>query len=238
MRNEQKPEVISIGFDGPNRAGKGTQIELLSRALDQKGIPYVCVRGDGSRPAEGSHLGDPVSEWWTEMNKKLKEEGKRENWNESSRRLARELVVFRDRVLPRMFADSQVAFLIVDRSLISRTMVPRQLGETDISSKLYQAFTGQKGRKISPELVCPDVIFNLVASENVLFSRIDPSDSKGTFRRKIISETSEMYKNAIADLPLELRERVVEINAHQDPQEIHKLIKDYVESRLTKIRAQ
>jgi len=31
----EKPKVISIGFEGPNRSGKGTQIELFSNQLEK-----------------------------------------------------------------------------------------------------------------------------------------------------------------------------------------------------------
>lgn len=93
----EKPNIISVGFEGPHRSGKGTQIELLSRTLEEKGIPFLVIRGDGSRPNEGIHLGDPVSEWWSFALPELKKENPNlEDWNKSSYHLARELLVFRD----------------------------------------------------------------------------------------------------------------------------------------------
>jgi thymidylate kinase len=123
----EKPRIISIGFEGPNRVGKGTQIELLSSQLDKMEIPYLVVRGDGSRTNEGNQAGDPVSEWWSKTLPLLKkpENKDTELWNESSTRLARELIVFRDRILPNIaqLNNKPLAVLLVDRTLLSRTMV-------------------------------------------------------------------------------------------------------------------
>ena len=42
-----KVEIISIGFDGPNRVGKGTQGALMRRYLAEHNIPALIIRGDG-----------------------------------------------------------------------------------------------------------------------------------------------------------------------------------------------
>lgn len=55
----EKPKIFSLGFEGAHRSGKGTQIELLSRSLEDKRIPFLIVRGDGSRPNKGGAFRRP-----------------------------------------------------------------------------------------------------------------------------------------------------------------------------------
>src|SRR5512136_3014603 len=119
-------EIISIGFEGPNRVGKGTQCALLRDWLAERAIPSLIVRGDGSRTGSGERSEDPPSPWWQAVNRRL--HGlpvNYEEWNLAAYRLARELVVWRDRVLPRLVkAQGQhMGVLLVDRSLLSRTMI-------------------------------------------------------------------------------------------------------------------
>ena len=52
--------IISIGFEGPNRVGKGTQISFLAQYLSFHEVPFLIIRGDGSRPMSGL-AGDPFS---------------------------------------------------------------------------------------------------------------------------------------------------------------------------------
>jgi thymidylate kinase len=146
-----------------------------------------------------------------------------QDWDISSYRLARELVFFRDRILPEMAmaSGSSIACLLVDRSVLSRTMVPRELGLEPVEDHLYpdEAKTGHSA--VDTEKVCPDIIFNLIASKEVLLSRLDPNDPKYEFRRRLIIEKCDWYKNAIEFIPEPLRNRVVEIDSAKTPTEIH-----------------
>lgn len=45
--NEKR--IYSFAFDGVHRSGKGTQIELIQKILDEDGIPSISVRGEGYR---------------------------------------------------------------------------------------------------------------------------------------------------------------------------------------------
>ncbi len=230
----ERPKIFSLGFEGSHRSGKGTQIELLSKNLEYRDIPFLIVRGDGSRQNEGVHPGDPVSQWWTDFLPELtKEDARLEDWNQSSYRLARELIVFRDRVLPAICeqANSNVAVLLVDRSIISRTMIPRELNPGLSEYDLYPAdLTGNK--KITTEKVCPDIIFNLVADADILLSRLDSQDPKYIIRKKNIKNKADWYKDAEQFIPESVRGRVVEIDASAEPEHIQRAIQSILIERI------
>jgi len=216
----KESRVISVGFEGPNRAGKGTQIELLTNKLNELGIPNLTIRGDGSRPNEGGHLGDPISEWWSKTLPALRDPQNKDGelWNISSARLARELIIFRDRILPAMAEknDKPVAVLLIDRSLLSRTMVPRSQGVVDISNNLYPNDMKFKAQDVSPE-----IIFNIIVGRNDLLSRLDAEDPKYEFRKKLILEKYAWYLDAHRYLPTDLQDRVVLIDGTLTPEEVH-----------------
>jgi len=78
-------EIISIGFDGPNRVGKGTQCVLMQRCLAAHNIPALIIRGDGSRTGTGDGPGNPESAWWRAVNQWLHHpETSGKYWNVSS----------------------------------------------------------------------------------------------------------------------------------------------------------
>lgn len=231
----EKPKIISIGFEGPNRAGKGTQIELFSNQLEKMNIPYLVVRGDGSRPNQGEHKGDPISEWWSKTMPLLKNpENKDSNlWNDSSARLARELIVFRDRVLPNIAEQNNkpLAVLLVDRTLLSRTMVPRSQGEKDIPNNLYP-----KDSKIDVNKICPDLIFNIIVDKETLLSRLDENDPKYEFRKKLILEKYDWYLDAHKYIPNELQDRIIQIDGTSDPNTINDSIIDIINNKFPELR--
>jgi hypothetical protein len=234
-------EIISIGFEGPNRAGKGTQCALLRNWLTERGIPSLIVRGDGSRTGSGERPEDPPSPWWQAVNRRLHPHDHElpadyEAWNRAAYRLARELVVWRDRVLPGLVRAQgrRLGVLLVDRSLLSRTMIPRAMGATDVTGALYAERYTTKGRRISPELVCPDLIVNLTAPRRVLVSRLDPGDPKFEFRKRLIEGTCDWFGDAVAYIPRHLRSRVVKVDASEEADRVFRrvlsLVQIYFES--------
>lgn len=231
----EKPKVISIGFEGSHRAGKGTQIELFSNQLEKMGIPYLVVRGDGSRPNEGKHTGDPISEWWSKTMPLLKnpENKDGELWNISSARLARELVVFKDRVLPQMAEKNNkpVAVLLVGRTLLSRTMTPRSQGEQDIANNLYS-----KDSKIDINNVCPDLIFNILVDKDTLLARLDKNDPKYEFRRNLILEKYDWYLDAHKYIPTDLQDRVIQIDGTSEPETLNNSIVEIINSKFPELK--
>jgi len=236
---EAKVEIISIGFDGPNRAGKGTQCALLRDWLAEHAIPALIVRGDGSRTGSGERPEDPPSPWWQAVNRRLYGlPVNYEEWNLAAYRLARELVVWRDRVLPRLARTQgrRLGVLLVDRSLLSRTMILRAMGAPDVAGNLYAERYRAKGRRISPGLVCPDLILNLIAPRRVLASRLDPGDPKVEFRKRLIDDTCDWFGDAVAYIPRQLRSRVVEVDASEEVEGVFRHIVSILQARFESLR--
>ncbi len=210
--------IISIGFDGPNRAGKGTQCARLHAWLTAQGVPALIIRGDGSRTGQGDSPGDPLSAWWQAANRWLRTpEASYTDWNLTSYRLARELLVWRDRTLPRQVRawGQSWGVLLIDRSLLSRTMVLRAMQLPNVAENLYPeaARPKGKGRRLTPSQVCPDVLFNLTAPREILLTRLTPNDPKYAFRKGLIEQTAPWFTDAIEFIPPPLRPRVVNLNA-------------------------
>lgn len=233
----EKPKIISIGFDGPHRAGKGTQIELFSNQLKEMDIPYLVVRGDGSRPNQGEHKGDPISEWWSKTTPLLRDPNNKDSdlWNISSARLARELIVFRDRVLPKIAEQNNkpVAVLLVDRTLLSRTVIPRSQEKKDISNNLYL-----KESKIDVNKICPDLIFNILVDKDTLLSRLEleKNDSKYEFRKKLILEKYDLYLDAHKYIPNELQDRVIQIDGSSNPITVNNSILENINNKFPELK--
>jgi thymidylate kinase len=133
-------------------------------------------------------------------------------------RLGRELVVWRDRVLPHCARaqGQKLAVLLVERSLLSRTMIPRAMRVPDVADSLYPEKARITGRKLSADLVCPDIILHLSAPKSTLLSRLDLNDAKYEFRRRLIEETHTWFEDAVDYLPPHLRARIVQIDASRD----------------------
>lgn len=226
---EDKGQILTLGFEGPNRVGKGTQCALLQAWLTRQGIPSLLVRGDGSRAGKGATPGDPPSRWWQQMDIWLhSSQATYHDWNVAAVRLARELLIWRERVLPRYIAAQGVPYvvLLVDRSLLSRAMLLRAMQPDDPSPDLYPAEAQTKGRKITSEAVCPDLIFALNAPREVLLSRLSPLDPKYAFRRRLIEETSEGFRDVVRYLPEGLQDRVVNVDAARSIEEVAETIQD------------
>lgn len=228
--SEKIPRILSVAFEGSHRAGKGTQIELLTKELESVGIPYLVVHGAGSRPNKGMNLGDPVSDWWTKTNAELKTvKGATdlEKWNQASDRLAREVIVFRERILRKIAEEkgSDCAVLLLDRSLISRAMLNDPIQESPAEEcKTADISTAPAGAPKTIKMMVPDLIFNLVADIPVLLSRLDKTDPKYEFRKKNIEEKSPYYFKGKALLPVSIRDRVIQVDASSSPEQIHQEI--------------
>jgi thymidylate kinase len=234
--------IYTIGYEGANRTGKGTQIDLMSELLTNNSLPHIVIRGDGSRQGIGMSPGDPFSEQWKKVNGYLRNpETDRNVWNTTSYRLARELIVWRDRILPQVIQQSgaESGFLLVDRSILSRTLVPREI-KKDMAPdaiELYspdmreEGMVDKKGRTLSVHDVVPDILFELVAPKDKLLARFDDSDPKNVWRKWLVENRYDWYLNAAQYIPTEYTERVVRINADKAPEEVFADIITHINSK-------
>lgn len=238
--SEKFPKITTIGFEGPNRVGKSTQSELLKARLESQGIPVVIVRGDGSRSGLGKTEGDPESEVWQEIDGDLRTPGSDlEEWNKSSYRTARELLVWRDRVLPNIAKEAGVndAVLLIDRTLLARTLVPREMGTPerlyDEDMRAVNPVSGErKGNVITAEDVAPDIIVQFVAPKETLLARLeDGEDEKSQLRRRLLEERYDWYLDAHNYLPSELADLVVRIDATEDPDTVFQKVANVLKER-------
>lgn len=179
-----------IAFDGLNRCGKGTQAELLQSRLREINIFSVIVRGDGSREGLGKSQGDPENRWWSSFKQQIRgTEGTKQwfvHWNEAACILARELIQWKNIILPKILREAQYTdgVLLIDRSLISRIMVLHQANEYNGVESLYTIDGLHQG--IDWKEVLPDQLFNFCVPRQVLLSRLETNDPKYEFRKKII----------------------------------------------------
>lgn len=239
MEGERK--VFSVAFEGMHRVGKGTQIELLKKKLESLGIPTLSIRGEGFRSGKGEADHDPSSDYWQVMSEELRNGGGFEKWEEASHRLARELIVWRDRILKQKIEneDAPYGVLLVDRSLISKTIL-HKLQQTASSSEplpdseLYPEKYGKR-KKITPEMVLPDLIIEFVAPQDVLLSRLDKSDVDYEFRKNNIINNYELYTSAKESLPTKIRERIITLDASKDVQALLQEVIGAIKSRFKQI---
>ncbi len=243
MENQEK-KIVSIAFEGVHRAGKGTHIENLKSRLEELSIPYADIRGEGSRPGKGETPGDPLSEPWLKLNEALhRREGGEdvEKWDEAAYRLARELIVWRDRFLKRKTKESDAPFgaLIIDRSLLSRAALMKHRlqppPEKIFSTEDLYSDKIQNRKKITVDMILPDIIIELVAPKEVLISRLDKSDPRYEFRKRNIETMYDTYIEAKNHLSEKIRQRIVTINSSRDEKEIFADIETEIRTRFPEL---
>lgn len=227
MSVENRPLVV--GFDGLHRSGKGTQAELLARALDEQHTRSVILRGDGTREGAGQSPGDPYSKEWQERNHRLKTVDRTvEGWNQSAYILAREL---HDRIQN----AGQEEAIIVDRTLISRAAFLLHRGVTAHGATAELADLYPDHQDVAEEeafdldAIVPDVIFDLQAdSPEDLLSRLDPDDPKYEFRAQNIRGGFETAQIASQHLPASVQARVETLDAMEPLQTVHEKVTRYL----------
>ncbi len=238
MRIEGKNRIYSIAFEGMHRVGKGSQIELLKGKLTEAGIPCISIKGEGYRSGSGLSSHDPKSDFWDKLNSQLKSEANLQLWDEASQRLARELIVWRDRVLSGEIDKTLSPFgvLLIDRSLISKAILKRlQLGEPTnkvfSSEDLYPELI-RTHKKITIGMVLPDIIIELIAPKEVLLSRLDMKDPEYDFRKHNIENNYDLYMDAKQNLPPEVQERIVTIDSIGAPEEVYSKVIEVIRDRI------
>jgi thymidylate kinase len=222
-------KIISIAFEGMHRTGKGVQMELLKNKLEKIGVLFVDIRGEGSRAGNGKTEGDPNSEYWIKLNEELHSEDGINNfelWDKASYRLAREFLVWRDRVLKNKIENSLSPFgvLVVDRSLVSNASLKNfnnkpSSDQVFTDNDLYRKDI-QKTKKITPKDVLPDIIIELIAPKDVLISRLDKNDPKYEFRKNNIEEKYDTYLDTKSHLEKEILDKIVSVDSSREPEKV------------------
>lgn len=208
---EPSSGLTTIAFEGINRVGKGTQIELLKKVLNELGVNFIELRGDGTREGSGSHEGDPIDIWWQENSKKLRKGAKSEEWHIAAYKLVTEMKDWRSKAKE---LNKQVA--LIDRSILSRAsfVIDRDKPANDILliSDLYPI---QEGETLILDEILPDIIFELTAPKDTVLARLDPKDPKLEFRKRVIEESYDIFYNSKKRLSPEVQDRIVSIDASQ-----------------------
>ena len=242
MQNER---IFSVAFDGIHRAGKGTQIEILKTKLEEMGIPCISVRGEGYRSGSGDSFNNPKSNFWSEISDRIKKgDENKELWDEASYRLAREFVIWKYRVLSSEVEKTLAPFgvLLVDRSLISKSVLKSIQSESGrlpndkvLSNEEIYPSNIQKNKKITVDMVLPDIIFELVAPKEILLKRLNNHDSDYNFRKNNIENSYDIYVEAKEHLPEEIRSRIVTIDSSIEPNEISEQVLKEIKNKLPEI---
>ena len=221
-------KIPSIAFEGINRAGKGTQIELLKKELFEMNVSSIELRGDGTRDGSGSHDGDPLSPWWQQYSKKLREGGSTEEWHQAAYQLALDFISWK-----KSAEELEKDIIFLDRSLLSRAtfVIDRDRPAPEIL-EIEHLYPIQRTGKIKMEDVLPDVIFELTVPKEVLLSRLDPADPKLKFRENLIESNYDNFYNAKNRLPEMVQERIVSIDSSQPIDKVFDEILEDLNSKL------
>ncbi len=229
-------KINVIGFDGLHRCGKGTQINLLGNYLSSKGVPFLVARGDGTRRGQGIEPYDPKSSWWKDnysyfFQKEGPLEDKLQRRNLLYQRLSREAHYQLNRGLPTIMKEtnSEYAFLLMDRTFISRLFSMRQILPA-ISLEESITSTNPKNNK-TVYGVLPEIIFVLNAPKEILIERCSQAKDqpdKIEFRKDNLIRHYELYNQIVDEIMEDQRFNVQIIDGTLPPGEIHKTIKEKI----------
>ncbi len=224
-----KNKVITIGFDGLHRSGKGTQIRMLSDYFAVNNMASLVVRGDGSRAGMGLVPYDFLSKWWKKNLSYFKREAhspeeKKLKADLKYQRLSREARAIKNRVLPNMINESNqnLRWMLMDRTFISRYFFCKQIEPLINLEEALNVYC-PRGRKV--ETVIPDMTFALVAPADTLIERISREEcnpEKYVFKTKMINTYYSLFTETLDEL--KGRRDIYIMNALRTPEEIHKEI--------------
>lgn len=230
-------KIKVVGFEGLHRSGKGTQIALLSAYLSVIRLPFAVIRGDGTRRGLGNEPYDPESSWWQDnysyfFQKEESLEDQIQRRNLLYQRLCREAGYYSNRKLPQMVKpfDSDRAFLLMDRTFLSRLFAMRQILPKISLDEALTSVNPKNNKKIQP--VIPQVTFMLHVPEETLITRCDQSTDqpdKMEFRRNNLFKYSGLYEQVVNEVGSDPRFNIQVIDGELPPEEINKLIKQYLQ---------
>ncbi len=207
-------EVNIISFDGLNRSGKGTQLSLTQKYLEDKMQNVIIVRGDGSREGIGNpEYYDPISKWWQRWQSNTNKSNK--DWDNAylvlNKEIEDELYNFRQKY--------NQSFFLMDRSYISRWFVERQRCKNTPFDNV-----------IERTQVFPNKYFVLDAPKEILLSRqSDDNPRKSQFRRQIIEQWYDLWQDTLNRVQERLASNMIRLDASQDKSQINKKILESIE---------
>ncbi len=202
-------KIPVIAFEGVNRVGKGTQIELLVKELKLLDINSITLRGDGTRNGDGLHDGDPYNDWWIKNANKIRLSDGTEKWDIAAEKLMMEFIDWRQKAF-RLNKE----IILLDRSLISRAAFVIDRGDESVDFlDINILYPNNNNNNITIEKILPDLIIELLAPQDVLYSRLDKKDPKYEFRKSIIKKGYQSFIDAESKLPEKIKKRIVKVDS-------------------------
>ncbi len=183
-------DLLIISFDGLNRAGKGTQINLLRKHFESKGCLVEVLRGDGSRPGqESSGFYDPVSCFWQQW-QKIKEKSLAD-WTSAADVLALENYVRCVEIASQAKERDQKGVVLLDRSHLSRWYMLRKEDSTMPFESCLNKHT-----------LHSEIYFVLDVPKEVLLARSsDDRPAKAEFRRRVVVTSYDLWVATLELVP-------------------------------------
>lgn len=219
-------QISIVGFDGNHRVGKGTQIDLLSMALADKGIRSLILRGDGSRPGLGNSEGDPHSQWWQNFKEYAKGfDNEYDAWRIGARRLLGEAAAKIASI-----DDNMTTVVLFDRSRISRTQMTLKEGLPTNFETMYRNDGNDEYEDARLKTLAPDLTVYMHAPTSILLGRLSSQDPKYEFRRRNIINSQDTFDSAFEHCR-DKGEDIVAIKADQDPVEVTLNVRDAIITR-------
>ncbi|MBI2630582.1 hypothetical protein HYW76_05780 [Candidatus Pacearchaeota archaeon] len=229
-------KIKVVGFEGLHRSGKGTQIALLSDYLYANSLPFEVIRGDGTRRGLGNESYDPRSSWWQNnysyfFQKEESLEDQIQRRNLLYQRLSREATYHANRRLPQIAkqSNSDCAFLLMDRTFISRLFSMRQIMPHISLDEALTSVNPKNKKKI--QSVIPQITFIFNVSKKTLIDRCNPAmdqPDKKEFRRNNLSRYYELYERVVSEIIGDSRFNIQVIDGELSPEKINELIKKYL----------
>ncbi len=210
-------DLLIISFDGLNRAGKGTQINYLKQHLESQDYLVEVLRGDGSRPGEGS-LGfyDPQSCFWKQW--QGIQDKSFDDWEYAAKVLTSENYLRAIEVKTQAEKEEKKGIILLDRSYLSRWYMLRKEESSAPLSGCLEELT-----------LKPDIYFILeVPKEHLLKRNANSSPIKAEFRGKNILTGYEDWTNTFGKIPLHLN--IYKLDGTKQKSEIHEEVKGVIEN--------
>lgn len=210
--------IGKIALDGCCRTGKGVLINSLYGYFTSRGVPTMVLKGDGTRLGAGEAWHDLGSRYWTyrhDYHGGL--QTPRTEWDIDAYTLARE-----NRVWLRALGDiamisrSRFAVALFDRSIISRaTLAMQREGVREgrlTEDQMWPLHIQIPGQEITYAETQPDILFNVVAPQDILEDRIPEGDYDRLFRNRAIYEYYDDFMRAKDMLPIDTKTVIIDID--------------------------